>query len=103
MTNTATIAGAISMVAQLGMLFGAFGGNRDNNNNRLGTVGSLLMLILAPIAAMIVPDGDQPYARIRGRLERVSAAALTLLLRRLEKAYGKDIVRAEYERLAQTY
>src|SRR5271169_2520980 len=49
MTITATIAGAISMLAQLGMLFGAFGGNRDNNNG-LGVVGSVLMLILAPIA-----------------------------------------------------
>ena len=47
MTITATIAGAISMLAQLGMFFG---GRRNN----LGVVGSLLMLVLAPIAAMIV-------------------------------------------------
>jgi heat shock protein HtpX len=51
MTITATIAGAISMLAQFGMFFG--GGHRDNNNG-LGIVGSLLMVILAPIAAMIV-------------------------------------------------
>ncbi len=56
MTITATIAGAISMLAQFGMFFR--GGNRDNNG--LGIVGSVLMLILAPLAAMIVPDGDQP-------------------------------------------
>jgi heat shock protein HtpX len=50
MTITATIAGAISMLAQFGMFFG---GNRDNNNG-LGIVGTLLMVILAPIAAMLV-------------------------------------------------
>jgi len=51
MTITATIAGAISMLPQFGMLFG--GGHRDNNSG-MGVVGSLLMVILAPIAAMIV-------------------------------------------------
>ncbi len=50
MTITATIAGAISMLAQFGMFFG---GNRENNNG-LGVIGSLAMVILAPIAAMIV-------------------------------------------------
>jgi heat shock protein HtpX len=49
MTITATIAGAISMLAQFGMFFG---GNR--NNNPLGAVGLILMVVLAPIAAMIV-------------------------------------------------
>lgn len=51
MTITATIAGAISMLAQFGMFFG--GGNRENNGG-LGIVGSLLMVIVAPIAAMLV-------------------------------------------------
>jgi heat shock protein HtpX len=50
MTITATIAGAISMLAQFGMFFG--GGHRDNNG--LGLIGTLAMVILAPIAAMIV-------------------------------------------------
>ena len=50
MTITATIAGAISMVAQFGMFFG---GNRDNNNG-LGIIGSILMMILAPLGAMLV-------------------------------------------------
>ena len=50
MTVTATIAGAISMLAQFGMFFG---GNRENNNG-MGMIGSLAMVILAPIAAMIV-------------------------------------------------
>jgi heat shock protein HtpX len=50
MTVTATIAGAISMIAQFGMFFG---GHRDNNNGP-GLIGSLAMMILAPLAAMLV-------------------------------------------------
>jgi heat shock protein HtpX len=49
MTITATIAGAISMLAQFGMFFG---GSRDNNGP--GIVGSILMMILAPLGAMLV-------------------------------------------------
>jgi heat shock protein HtpX len=52
MTITATIAGAISMLAQFGLFFG--GGNRDNNGGGLGLIGTLAMVILAPIAAMLV-------------------------------------------------
>jgi heat shock protein HtpX len=51
MTITATIAGAISMLAQFGMFFG--GGHRDNNNG-FGIIGTLAMVILAPLAAMLV-------------------------------------------------
>ncbi|HWV55749.1 zinc metalloprotease HtpX [Pseudorhodoplanes sp.] len=50
MTITATIAGAISMLAQFGMFFS---GNR-NNNGGIGIIGTLAMVILAPIAAMLV-------------------------------------------------
>jgi heat shock protein HtpX len=50
MTITATIAGAISMLAQFGMFAG---GNRDNNGGP-GIIGSILLVVLAPIAAMIV-------------------------------------------------
>jgi heat shock protein HtpX len=49
MTITATIAGAISMVAQFGMFFG---GNRDNNGP--GVIGSIALMILAPLGAMLV-------------------------------------------------
>jgi heat shock protein HtpX len=49
MTVTATIAGAISMLAQFGLFFG---GHRDNNG--FGLIGTLILVILAPIAAMIV-------------------------------------------------
>ncbi len=51
MTITATIAGAISMLAQFGIFFGS---SRDNNNNGMGVIGTLALIILAPLAAMIV-------------------------------------------------
>src|SRR6476620_2756678 len=50
MTITATIAGAISMVAQFGMFFG---GHRSNNNGP-GIIGSIVMMLVAPFAAMLV-------------------------------------------------
>jgi heat shock protein HtpX len=50
MTITATIAGAISMLAQFGMFFG---GHRSNNNGP-GIVGSIAMMILAPLGAALV-------------------------------------------------
>ncbi len=49
MTITASIAGAISMLGQFGMFFG---GNRDNNGP--GIIGSIAMMILAPLGAMLV-------------------------------------------------
>src|SRR5262249_9413036 len=50
MTITATIAGAISMLAQFGLFFGH---NRENNHG-VGIIGTLLMVIVEPIAAMLV-------------------------------------------------
>src|SRR5689334_25215317 len=50
MTITATIAGAISMLAQFGLFFG---GQRDNNSGP-GAIASILMMILGPLAAMLV-------------------------------------------------
>jgi heat shock protein HtpX len=49
MTVTATLAGAISMLGNFAMFFG---GNR--NNNGIGMIGTLALVILAPLAAMIV-------------------------------------------------
>jgi heat shock protein HtpX len=48
MTITATIAGAISMLANFAFFFGG------NRNNPLGIVGAILVMILAPLAAMLV-------------------------------------------------
>lgn len=51
MTITATIAGAIGMLANFAFFFGATG---DNRNNPLGIIGILLVMIVAPMAAAIV-------------------------------------------------
>jgi heat shock protein HtpX len=51
MTITATIAGAISMLANFAFFFG---GARNNSNNPLGFVGILVAAIVAPLAAMLV-------------------------------------------------
>jgi heat shock protein HtpX len=79
MTITATIAGAISMLAQFGLFFG---GQRDNNSG-LGVIGTLAMMILAPIAAMLVQmaisrtreyAADESGARISGRPDALASA-----------------------------
>jgi heat shock protein HtpX len=80
MTITATIAGAISMLAQFGLFFG--GGHRDNNSG-LGVIGTIAMVILAPIAAMLVQmaisrtreyAADDLGARISGRPDALASA-----------------------------
>jgi heat shock protein HtpX len=53
MTVTATIAGAISMLANFGLLFGAAGRDSDNRSP-LGGIGVVLAALLAPLAAMLV-------------------------------------------------
>ncbi|MEK9680186.1 MAG: zinc metalloprotease HtpX [Rhodospirillaceae bacterium] len=49
MTITATLAGALSMLATFAMFFG-----RGGRNSPLGGLGALLVMILAPLAAMLV-------------------------------------------------
>ncbi|HMF25279.1 MAG TPA: zinc metalloprotease HtpX [Pseudolabrys sp.] len=90
MTVTATIAGAISMLAQFGMFFG--GGHRNSNSNSgMGAIGTLVIVVLAPLAAMIVQmtisrtreyAADNMGARISGNpaglasaLAKIDAAA----------------------------
>ncbi|MBK44919.1 MAG: zinc metalloprotease HtpX [Roseovarius sp.] len=48
MTITATFAGAISMLANFALFFGG------NRNNGLGFIGTLALMILAPLAAALV-------------------------------------------------
>jgi heat shock protein HtpX len=48
-TISATVAGAISFIAQFGMLFG---GSRDGE--RANPIVSIVVMILAPIAAMLI-------------------------------------------------
>jgi heat shock protein HtpX len=50
MTVAATVAGAITMLAQFGLFFG--GGNNDRNP--LGFVGVLLAVLFAPLAAALI-------------------------------------------------
>jgi heat shock protein HtpX len=50
MTVSATVAGAISVLAQFGLFFG--GGN--NGRNPLGFVGVILAVLFAPLAAMLI-------------------------------------------------
>ncbi|RCK54181.1 heat shock protein HtpX [Thalassospira profundimaris] len=54
MTITATLAGAISALANFAMFAGIFGGHRENNNNPLGGFGMILVALLAPLAAGLV-------------------------------------------------
>ena len=66
MTVTATIAGAISMLAQFGRFFG---GGRRNGDNRGGGLAALLAVLLAPLAAMLVQmaiSRTREYAADRG-------------------------------------
>jgi len=51
MTLTATLAGAIGMLAKFALFFSH---NRSNNNNPFGAIGAILAMIVAPIAAMLV-------------------------------------------------
>lgn len=51
MTVTATLAGAIGMLANFAFFLG---GGRNDRNNPLGIVGVLLVTILAPLAATLV-------------------------------------------------
>jgi heat shock protein HtpX len=51
MTITATLAGAIGFLSQFAFFFG---GSQDSRNNPLGLIGTLAVMILAPIAAMLV-------------------------------------------------
>lgn len=86
MTITATIAGAISMLANFGLYFG-----RGSNNGHMGIVGTLTLVILGPLAAALVQmaisrtreyEADRAGAEISGRplwlasaLRKIAAAA----------------------------
>src|SRR3546814_10612453 len=108
MTVTATIAGAIGMLANFALFFGGmFGGSRENNNP-LGFVGVLLVAILAPLAAMVVQfaisrtreySADEGGAEISG-----NPAALASALAKIDRAArGIDNHRAEELGRAHVY
>jgi heat shock protein HtpX len=79
MTVTATLAGAIGMLANFAFFLG--GGN--NRNNPLGMVGMLLVMILAPLAAGLIQmaisrtreyEADRVGAQIAGDPEALASA-----------------------------
>ncbi|MGQ9371362.1 zinc metalloprotease HtpX [Azospirillum sp. ST 5-10] len=101
MTITATIAGAISMLANFGLFFGASSSNdEEGGGSPLGFVGVLLMSLLAPMAAMVVQmaisrtreyEADRIGAEICGRplwlasaLERIHDGVARTVDRRAE-------------------
>ena len=68
MTLTATIAGAIGMLGNFAFFFG---GNRGRDNP-MGAIGTIAMLILAPLGAMLVQmaiSRTREYAADRGGAE----------------------------------
>jgi len=87
MTLTATVAGAVSMLANFAFFFGGYGRNR----NPLGLIGMLIVTLLAPIAAMLVQmavsrtrefEADRMGAELSGRplwlasaLQRIEVSA----------------------------
>jgi len=84
MTLTATIAGAISMLANFGFFFG--GANRSDNNNPFGAVGLILGIIVAPIAALLV---QMAISRTREYAADRRGAEITGTPRALASALGK--------------
>ena len=88
MTIAATLGGAISMLANFGMLFG---GSRNREGGGIGIIGTLLMIFLAPLAAALIQmaisrsreyEADRGGAQISGQplwlasaLRKISAAA----------------------------
>jgi heat shock protein HtpX len=73
MTVTATLAGALSMLANFAMFFG---GSRDREGGGIGIVGTIVMMIVAPMAAMVVQmaisrtreyEADREGAEIAGQ------------------------------------
>lgn len=92
----ATMAGAVTWIAEMGrwgMILGGWGG-RDNDNRGGGGLGAILMLILAPFAALLLQLGIS-----RQREYQADASGANMvghpqgLIRALEKlgAYNKKI------------
>jgi heat shock protein HtpX len=88
MTITATIAGAVSALANFAFLFGG----RDENGRSTGLIGTILLAVLAPIAAGLVQmaisrsreyEADREGAELSGDPEALASA-----LRKIE-AYAK--------------
>ncbi len=56
-TVAATIVGAITLLARWGqwaLIFGGFGGDRDDEGNPIAMIAAIVMLIVIPIAAVLI-------------------------------------------------
>ena len=87
----ATLAGAITILARMAFWFGAFGGGGDRRDREGGGLGAIVMLLLAPFAAMLIQlwvsrtreyEADASGAHLTGNpyalasaLEKISAAS----------------------------
>ena len=80
-TISATIAGAISSIAQFGMLFGGSSGNNENRN--VHPAVAILIMIVAPLAAGLIQmaisrsrefEADRGGAQISGEPKALAAA-----------------------------
>lgn len=99
MTVTATLAGAISALANFGLFFG---GSRDGEERQGGLIGTIALAILAPIAAMLVQmaisrsreyEADRVGAEIAG-----DGRALARALEKIEAYARGGVVNVEAER-----
>ncbi len=79
-TISASVAGAISSIAQFGMFFG---GNRSNEDGHSSGLSGILVMILAPIAAMLIQfaisrarefEADRGGAEISGDPQALASA-----------------------------
>ncbi len=79
-TISASVAGAISSIAQFGLFFG---GNRSNEDGHSSGLSGILIMILAPIAAMLIQfaisrarefDADRGGAVISGDPQALASA-----------------------------
>jgi heat shock protein HtpX len=86
-TVVAVLAGAITLLSQLGLFFG---GGEDERDNPLGMIGVLLFVILGPIAAMLiqlaVSRAREYEADHTGAEVSHDPLALARALRKLERA-----------------
>jgi len=86
----ATFAGAIAMIANMAQFAMLFGGMRGNDNNGGGLIGSLAMMILAPIAATVIQmavSRSREYGADAGGAEIAgNPMGLAKALRKLEQA-----------------